>query len=353
MIWAAVPSLVAMTLEESAIAAWLAGEDELFEQRIGELEAFVETSPAMRNGVGYLLECARGRGLRARPRNERPATRAIAMLVAAALTPDAAERRAHLDRAILEADSCGQPRPMIFARLARAALDPVDAGARRDEALAITLGTCSMPAREHFASAAEGVSPLQPFVQRFAATASGGDVSIELLEGTVTVGGTPIRIPEKEFALLAALALADAPLDRDLLIETLWPDVPPRAAGATLRVYVSRVRSRLQDAAAISADKQRYRLSERIVTDFAKIEAFTQQLPEKPTTREIDTALRSHAALLAGPPAFLLDLPALAPLHARVNVLLDRVESWLQGARWRVPEQTHRQIRRALADTAG
>jgi predicted ATPase/DNA-binding SARP family transcriptional activator len=54
--------------------------------------------------------------------------------------------------------------------------------------------------------------------------------------GSLALGGTRPR------TLIAALALADAPVSADRLIHEVWRDAPPRSATSTLHSYVSRLR---------------------------------------------------------------------------------------------------------------
>jgi predicted ATPase/DNA-binding SARP family transcriptional activator len=77
----------------------------------------------------------------------------------------------------------------------------------------------------------------------------------------VSDDGSLLPLPAKERRLLAALA-ADRGQTRtvDALIDAVWEDAPPRAAGKVLQLYVSRLRSALQDGLRIRTDGCGYAL---------------------------------------------------------------------------------------------
>jgi predicted ATPase/DNA-binding SARP family transcriptional activator len=77
----------------------------------------------------------------------------------------------------------------------------------------------------------------------------------------VSDDGALLPLPAKERRLLAALA-ADRGQTRsvDALIDALWQDAPPRTAAKALQLYVSRLRSALQDGVRIRTDGCGYAL---------------------------------------------------------------------------------------------
>src|SRR5689334_4260531 len=67
--------------------------------------------------------------------------------------------------------------------------------------------------------------------------------------------------------LLALLAVDDGRLvTMDRIVDTLWPDAPPKRPAANVATLVSRLRATL-DSQVIAGGRQGYRLGERVVTD--------------------------------------------------------------------------------------
>ncbi|HYZ17186.1 MAG TPA: winged helix-turn-helix domain-containing protein, partial [Candidatus Acidoferrum sp.] len=235
--------LAAAVHEEAAFAAFIAGEEALFAHHRGELERLVDANPSLRIAYAFFLSAVRGEPLPAAPATERPSSRILALVLAAARTPDLAERKIHLDRAVREAARCGHVLPAVVAYTAREAAGPGETTALRE--LQRLAATAEIPLlRAHFAPA-HGGSPLEPLLRRFRPPDQREGIVVEIFSGTVRAGGTAIRLAPKEFALLAYLALSAVPLERDAIVDALWPDGSSTDPIATLRVYVNRVRARL------------------------------------------------------------------------------------------------------------
>ncbi|HEY4438922.1 MAG TPA: helix-turn-helix domain-containing protein [Candidatus Elarobacter sp.] len=329
-----VPSVLAMCLQESAITAWLADESALFAAHVEELEALVEAVPALRGGAAHFLDCARGRGALAREGGEKPPTRALSWLIAAGTTRSSGERRAFLDEALRTADGCGYSRARILTRLAMAAALP-GVGTRWEEAQQIAAAV-DAPFFQRFFESGIGAERLEPFLSRFRFEEAPEDrVVVRVLEGLVEVEGKVLRFSPKELALIAMLSLHGGPIDGDTLCEELWPESPLESAAKSLRVYVTRVRKKVRDGSCIEVDKGRYRAANYVRTDLDRIHVFMRTIPARPSQNDISVALQRYDAMLAGPPAFLVDLPAFATLNAHVNELLDLTEEWLRQARAR------------------
>lgn len=339
-------STLAACVHEAAIAAWLAGEDDLFETHVSKLEALIAKSPWLVPGFSHFLDCVRGRAVTAREGSEKPNLRALSWLIAAGRSAELGARRAFIDEAIRTADACRHPRPMIYARLAASIIAPGYAH-RWDEAQAIA-ETLDAPFLHHLFTAGVGAERIEPFLRRFRPIAAPDDrIVVQVLEGRVERRGKPVHFAPKEFALIALLAVCAAPVDSDLLAESLWPDASIASAKASLRVYVNRVRRRL-GAEAILVDKGRYRSGSDIATDLQDVETFARNQPRRPTAAEVDLALQHYAALAAGPPAFVLHLPAFASLYAEINLLLELTEQWLRTACERVSQMDRARIQIAL-----
>lgn len=348
---AGVPSVLAICLQEAASAAWLANEMPLFETCTLELEQLDAADPTLTRGVAHFLDCARGRAMNARVGSEKPKTRALSWLMAAGNATSSGERRAFLDQALRTADACRHPHAMILSRLAMTAALP-GASHRWSEAswLAETL---EAPFMQRLFATGVGAERIEPFLSRFRSEAPPEDrVVVRVLDGAVEADGKPVHLSPKEFSLLALLAITEAPLDTDTLCEALWPDTAPGSAAASLRVYVNRVRTKVGDPRCIEVDKGRYRGASYVRTDLNQIDAFVRTENLRPTRTDINVALRRYAALVAGPPAFLLDLPIFSSLNAYVNDLIERMETWLEAARDRAVDDERARITLALEAVA-
>jgi hypothetical protein len=313
--------------EEAAFAAFIAGEDALFARHHAELERLVDANPSLGSAFAFFLAAVRGEPLPAAPATERPSSRILALLLAAARTPDVAERRMHLDRAVREAERCGHVLPVVLAYSAREAVGPGETTALRE--LQQLARTAEIPLLDAHFALGRGASPLEPLLRRFRPDDERDTVVVEIFTGTVRAAGTAIRLAPKEFALLAYLALSAVPLERDAIVDALWPDGSSTDPIATLRVYVNRVRARLGYRDAVVVDKGRYAAGARVRTD---LDAIRQLLaaPEGAHDRALRERVRAvRDALRGGPPAFLVDLPAFAPLYATVEELLERTDAWL------------------------
>jgi len=343
--------ILAMCLQESATMAWLAGEDLLFEMYTEELEQLAAAAPRLKRGVGHFLDCARGRGSSAKAGTEAPAARALSWLIAAGTTSVPGERRSLLDRAIRTADMCRSPHAMIVSRVAVASALPA-ANARWTEAEEIA-ATVNPVFWQHLVAQHTESERSRTFISRFAAEhPRESQVMVRILEGTVETEGKKIQISPKEFQLFALLAMSDAPLDAEVLCEALWPGTTFDRGAASLRVYVSRARRKLGDARCIEIDHGRYRAATFVQTDIEQISASIRRVPARPTHADVTNALRRWFSLVAGPPAFLLDLPAFSTLNATINDLMDRLEAWLIAVRERAHESDRQRITLALEAVA-
>jgi hypothetical protein len=346
-----VPTVMALCLQEAATTAWFAGELPLFETCTNELEELLVSEPSLTGGVAHFLDCARGRGISARVGSEKPHARALSWLIAAGIAKSAGERRAFLDQALRTADGCRHPHPMILARLATAAALP-GAANRWTEAEAIAATVDAVFWQRLFATGV-GAERAEAFLGHFRFEAPPEDrVVVRILDGVVECEGKELHLSPKEFSLLALLAVTDAALDTDTLCEALWPKTPLASAAVSLRVYVNRVRKKVGDPGCIEVNKGRYRSATFLRTDLYQIDAFLRTLPAKPTQTDVSIALRRYAALVAGPPAFLVDLPIFSSLNAHVNNLIERIEAWLDAVRERVPESERARITTSLEAVA-
>jgi DNA-binding SARP family transcriptional activator len=95
-----------------------------------------------------------------------------------------------------------------------------------------------------------------------------------LLDGTIAgPGGQPIQIAQRQFELMAFLALHEtAGADRDAILDAIWPDLDPTAAAHALKTAAHRIRTALSDPAAVLLTPRGYRLPDSIETDVERLE---------------------------------------------------------------------------------
>lgn len=104
---------------------------------------------------------------------------------------------------------------------------------------------------------------------------------VELIDDTGAA--RPVGSPSQRTVLAALVAHRGRVVPSDMLVDSLWGDVPPKSAMATLRTYVSRLRRSLQGALVTRGDGYVLDLPDG-ATDAGEFEAL------------VDTARRSSAA---------------------------------------------------------
>ncbi len=349
-----VAPLLLECLQSAAVAAWIAGEQELFDDYVAAVEALVEQRPGIHGAARHFLACVRGHGVAAREGTEKPALRAMAWLVAAASTGDSAERRLFLEDALRAADTSGQLRAKVLTRLA-AARSGSGAAPLLAEAKKLTGASDDLALRTAIAAPAGGM--LGHFLKRFRPSADqpergSATLRVEVLTGTVVRDGNSIVLSPKEFALLALLGIHTRPVDAEVLVDTLWPNALCKDRKVGLRVYVSRLRKRLGDSRAILVKQQRYTRGDHVSTDLDEIEQFIRELPTIGDGHvTVERAIAYLRLLNAGPTGVLIDLPAFGVLYPRVNENLDRLRAWLDERRIDLPNQLRIAIDHTLDGT--
>jgi DNA-binding winged helix-turn-helix (wHTH) protein len=86
-------------------------------------------------------------------------------------------------------------------------------------------------------------------------------IAISLVESTVGVEDRAIPPSAREFELLVFLALRHAPAATEVLTGALWPETDADRARSSLKVTLSRLRSRLGDPSLIVATQNGYALA--------------------------------------------------------------------------------------------
>jgi hypothetical protein len=265
---AKIPLVLALCLCDASFGAWFAGEDALHARYVAELEAML--SPSVERGFRHYIACARGTEKRTPVGTEKMKTRAHAFVLAASVAREAGERRRCAQEAIAAADHSGQPFAQIIARVALALIDPPQRERYLSEARQLGATTCSKPLQGAIDAVVAGDargSMLEAFARRFepahvtAMPQRARALLIRLAEGDAVLDGQPLSLSDRELEVLTLLAVAGRPLDSATVAEHVWPDSPPERAAASLKVYASRLRTKLLDPHAIVADRNGYRLN--------------------------------------------------------------------------------------------
>ena len=137
----------------------------------------------------------------------------------------------------------------------------------------------------------------------------------------------------REFGLLAFLAVQRRPVSIDVVIDALWPNASVDDGTASVRVYVNRIRKRIGDPSVIVSSKRAYGVGTHVSTDIAEFERLLAGLPDSATPPQIEAVLAIHDNLATGLPPWLVDLPGMSGLNARVNAMLDLLVGLLARSR--------------------
>lgn len=103
-------------------------------------------------------------------------------------------------------------------------------------------------------------------------TRPSNDLRLSLCAGTASRDGYDVALSDREFALLATLALARRKLGRHELCDRLWPDRDLESAAGLLKVYVHRVRARFGTANIIDTRGGGYHIGDGVAVDLYEIE---------------------------------------------------------------------------------
>ena len=244
----------ALALQEALFAAWFAGEDALVAQYARELERAVAPNTAV--GTEVLRNSIRGDiTLVLREETfERFRFRHYAALMACSRAPRS-ERRRFAEVALDAAKSSDEPACCAIAAIALAECDPPMRDEMAAQAFAWAQRTDSIVLRravDAYFNGSASLGLLEPMLRRLRdepgrrRTRDVEAPAIAVLTGTVTIGLSPVRLAPRERELLFYLALAQRPCSRAELVEAIWPKSAERSP-SVLRVYVSRIRTRMRD----------------------------------------------------------------------------------------------------------
>ncbi len=315
---------VAVVLVELIFAAWLYDKPVAFDHYLGRLER--EVAPSMPRGVQHLIDCARGRGSQAVEGYEQLQARCYGYLIAISLSDDLLERKRLAAASLVAARASHQKLYTIFALCAYAEFAEGERDALLAEAQSVAAAVESPALQEAVAAwraGAPNVGMLEPLAARMRSTPTHPreKVHIELLTGNVAYIGRPANTTPKEALALFALASKERPFSAIELASMLWPEQSSEAGVNSLRVMVSRVRSKFPGLDVIASTEQGYRLGSDTVVDVVGVEraldAFRRGHPTEP---QHATLVRAFEAMSAGRPTTLVSQPWFAPLEAHFEL---------------------------------
>ncbi|MGD1067363.1 MAG: hypothetical protein ABR975_11150, partial [Vulcanimicrobiaceae bacterium] len=305
-------NVAALAEAEATFGAWLAGEDLLAAERARLLDVAVEREGT--RAFSFFAAAARGRDAEPTAGDD---VRWIARgwLIAAAHAGDQASALQRVERARAAAQLDAAPFPQVLAAVALAALDPTRRSAALEEARAAAarIDAPALHAAITALDGGEGGGMLAAFVARYRRAPDAPrtpTLAVDVATGRVLREGKPLALPEREHALMTALAVRRDPIPRTRLTDALWPDLDEGAARNAFHVCLHRLKTRLGDERAVVRSDDGYRLGDEVAVDLWEIE-------------------RAVAALRPGDP---LDDARATGLHALYERLRSarppRVEGW-------------------------
>jgi DNA-binding SARP family transcriptional activator len=119
---------------------------------------------------------------------------------------------------------------------------------------------------------------------------SSHDLRVSLYAGTATRDGYDVALSDREFNVLATLALARRKLGREELCDRVWPDRDLEAAARLLKVYVHRIRTRFGTTSVIDTRGGGYHIGEGVVVDVDTVETILRAA--NPSGRLLDVEQR-------------------------------------------------------------
>ncbi len=351
------PVVVGMARSDAAFGAWLAGEDELCERHLRELEA----QPMLQfPGVVFFLDCARGRVAPATAtavarvvsstqspgdaapepgttsaRSLTPQTRCKAYLMAAATTRDP-KRAAGLATSAKEAaDEAGSAPYQVITRVVLTTIDEMRFGSMLGEARRIAKDHRNFAleaALESLRSGSPSASMLTSVCQRFAyfRDAASSRLSFSLASLRVRDAGDAVALSAPQTAILTRIAFASEPLSATALGTDLWPE--HRAPAGVAKAAIRRLRHKLGEG-ALRATAAGFVLGSEMSVDLFEAEQLLRGIGERSAlTAEMRHRLERCRALLRSPfPEFARGWKWFAPYGQRVRVTYGSVLEALGG----------------------
>jgi DNA-binding SARP family transcriptional activator len=323
MIRANLPLYVANAATNGAFVAWVSGDDERFRRDLAALEDAL--TPGIERGFAPMVNAARGRPLQLDENHPWPVIAAIAQLYRLGEAQAEVDALDAARQAVRHADERRDPYVQIAAHVALYVLDP---SVRAVEEAALTAivdriesAEMQTAVRELIAGRPAGI--LEPLIRRRVLRERerrDPRLTIELLSGTVTRDGKPVKLSDKEMELLAFLALAQGGVSRDRIGEALWNHIEPDEWPNNLKVTLSRMRAKLGVHEAIVATGGGYRLAPSIEVDLRRAEAVVRDCGSVPLVEQTRDQLRAIlSSYVTGSPARFERVEWMQSSVARIN----------------------------------
>jgi DNA-binding SARP family transcriptional activator len=273
------PAIIAMALAEGVFGTWLARDADVADAYLTQFALALKEHdlPGLLNfglaALGRKLSPTRGGSWHWDAR---------AYLMSAADNDDPAAAAQDAQTALALADHAGTAFLRVLARLAVAEKVPSSRHRRLAEAQEIAGEIDSAPLHESIArlvATGEPTGMLTSFVDRLRFRSSAFEpstdacVTVWLANATIRRDGTELTVSEGGWALMAALAVDERAVSRDMLCDRLWPDMPLESARNALKMCVRRTRQQLGDPDAIVSVKSTYVLGADVEVDVRALPA--------------------------------------------------------------------------------
>jgi hypothetical protein len=249
-----------LALKSAAFHAWLAGETEAFSGYVERL-AHVD-APNVRRGIRHFLGCARGDTPADTPTDfEMLYTRVFGALIAASREHDLQRRVRALRLAEDAAIEDAQPWLCALVQLAIGLSVPERRAAAFAAAIAASDRSEYATFRANVAEVIAGPIPDHWTGLSAFCVPTLSRLTVRFASRGASVGGTEIRLAQRETELLLVLALSGVAHDRRTLAAILWPDRNEADGANAVRVLVSRLRRKLGNAEVVRSTPAGYDLS--------------------------------------------------------------------------------------------
>jgi hypothetical protein len=263
--------LIAEVRARCAFSSWIAGDDEMFEEHIGELSR-VLGSQSLRGLGAFARSAVSDVTLDTFEPADLPEWRARAALVACGQTIDVHLASEHARDALTAARTSGLQSLVVLALVAVAETAPAarENSLREANEIAASAGWFALT-KSLFAlrSDARDLGMLQSFVdvrlRKKRPDRAALDVSF--FTGEVHLSGTRVDLPVREHALLLTVALARTAVNLDELTDSLWPEADGDAARNAFHACLHRLRKHTGDPRVVRRIGAGYTLHPGAVVD--------------------------------------------------------------------------------------
>jgi DNA-binding SARP family transcriptional activator len=296
---------IACAFAEAAFGAWLAGDRNAMLEYVRRLDERIR-GDAM-PGFAHFCAVAYGDAEANTNGTEQPNWLACAHLVASAAT-SGDDRLRHAEVAKKAAEASSDRFLRLLAALALGLASPAQRSERFAEALLHAAAIeAAAPRAAVAALIADGndLGMLAGFVAAFRAGRPNEEesVRVEVLSLGVHRGGELVPLPERELAIVLALARQRKAYARAEIASLVWPDLDEDAAREAFNSTLYRLRRRLPDVVTYARDG--YRLDERVRVDLRELEhwvgSLTSQRPLREQERIVFRALHDRLCAIEAP----------------------------------------------------